>query len=833
MKAYEGRIYMGYGNWDVYPPVVVASYDPVGNAFHLEFSAYTDSIGIFREIGGVLYLPHTDPVHYEGFRDLSFRSEGRWYDITPVGMLHAFDVATVTGSDLWLVGSYVAGLAAPSTNAGATVIRSTDAGRTWANLTLPTSLGRYYYGFALRGRFYVRDTVYNGAVGSRVVQAPYNLLFKPTPLGPSASEFIVGLAERSPGLSSNAAPVTLVSYDTAAWRNLRSGVIDFTAHGSNVITLETNAVTLCNEIWIGTSVTATQAAWQRLDLTNIPPGAKALEALNGFVYVGDNQGRLWAGQLDGGAAPSGTPPAVINELSDGFGSALSLDANRLAVGASDHSGEAVMCGRVTVWERSPGGTNWIRTAVIDPPEPVFSGWFGKDVALQNNVLIVTEAGRDASRSSRGSSARVYLYEHTNGVWELRQVLEHAFTHSVALQSDTLVVGTSTSFHVYELGRNTTGPNAVLHSSVTPQTESSIYEPVGRVALDGNIIAFGQSGDPSRSGGPGQVSIFERTTTNSWVSRQTIRNGVGTSSRLAPDRLGYSLALTDGWLAIGAPGKDDAAPQAGVANLFEGSTVAGTNVFTQRNVTFPPIFQAEAGLGTSVALAYPFLLAGSPGTHLPGVREHGTVRLYERKGINIVYQGEIAAPAAATGEFGVRVAVNSKWIVAVARFSRDTSNLTDRLAVQRMPPDLFRAWSTANRLTGSEAEPLADPDADGANNLSEFAYNLNPRFVDANPVNPQSGVAGLPVAHVEQTPTGSVVRVTFLRRLDPQRYGLTYEPRISPDLNIWSVPDAPPFGTVLLPQPWVQWERVTCTLSAPDPASPNHGFFRVKVTHQWP
>jgi hypothetical protein len=62
LKAYEDRIYLGYGDWNLFPAVVVASFDPVSNAFHLEYSACTDTIGIFREIGGALYLPHIDPL---------------------------------------------------------------------------------------------------------------------------------------------------------------------------------------------------------------------------------------------------------------------------------------------------------------------------------------------------------------------------------------------------------------------------------------------------------------------------------------------------------------------------------------------------------------------------------------------------------------------------------------------------------------------------------------------------------------------------------------------------------------------------------------------------
>ena len=78
LKAHEGRIYMGYGDYDFYPAVVAACYDPSGGVFRTEFSVPADTIGILNEIGGQLFLPSIDPVHFEEFRDFSIRGVGTW-----------------------------------------------------------------------------------------------------------------------------------------------------------------------------------------------------------------------------------------------------------------------------------------------------------------------------------------------------------------------------------------------------------------------------------------------------------------------------------------------------------------------------------------------------------------------------------------------------------------------------------------------------------------------------------------------------------------------------------------------------------------------------------
>ena len=105
LKAYDGRIYMGHGEWNGYHVIVVACYNPATHAIESEHVAPTDSIGIFRELGGKLYIPSTDPVHYDEFGDYCVLDRGIWKNFAPAGLFHAFDMATLTGSDLWMVGS--------------------------------------------------------------------------------------------------------------------------------------------------------------------------------------------------------------------------------------------------------------------------------------------------------------------------------------------------------------------------------------------------------------------------------------------------------------------------------------------------------------------------------------------------------------------------------------------------------------------------------------------------------------------------------------------------------------------------------------------------------
>src|SRR5204863_7875833 len=74
---------------------------------------------------------------------------------------------------------------------------------------------------------------------------------------------------------------------------------------------------------------------------------------------------------------------------------------------------------------------------------------------------------------------------------------------------------------------------------------------------------------------------------------------------------------------------------------------------------------------------------------------------------------------------------------------------------------YLTWARSFALSGADAEPTADPDHDGVQNVAEFAYNMNPRIADAHWVSP-SGNTGLPAARYTAG-SGSALEVDFMRR----------------------------------------------------------------------
>ncbi len=136
---------------------------------------------------------------------------------------------------------------------------------------------------------------------------------------------------------------------------------------------------------------------------------------------------------------------------------------------------------------------------------------------------------------------------------------------------------------------------------------------------------------------------------------------------------------------------------------------------------------------------------------------------------------------------------------------------------------YSSWAFARGLTVENNNPDADPDLDGANNLAEFSYNLNPLVADARPV-PSFGTNGLPSVRHLTSGANDILQVQYVRRKAPTVSGLGYALQFSSDLATWSSNQ-----TVSVSSINADWERVTArpSLNSPNPKL----FARVMLTLQ--
>ncbi len=152
----------------------------------------------------------------------------------------------------------------------------------------------------------------------------------------------------------------------------------------------------------------------------------------------------------------------------------------------------------------------------------------------------------------------------------------------------------------------------------------------------------------------------------------------------------------------------------------------------------------------------------------------------------------------------------------------TNQLTNQNK-QLIPPLGFIGGSGAARwqnwIANSAADATLDGEQDGANNLLEFAFNLNPQLSD---IAASTVTSGLPTAQLVTVPGGQSLEVTFLRRKPPGGSTLTYAAQFSSDLTAWSAGLAPTITSVD-----AEWERIVVRDSAP--AASGRRCVRVTVT----
>ena len=323
-------------------------------------------------------------------------------------------------------------------------------------------------------------------------------------------------------------------------------------------------------------------------------------ASSGAVYVFQRTGTTWAQQ----AYLKGISPRP----SDFFGASVALAGDTLAVGAYGEAGNARginmtpslynlgSSGAVFVFQRS--GTAWNPQAYIKASNAATGADFGSSVALAGDTLAVGAFG-----DSSGSGA-AYVYQRTGTTWAEQAALKasnpgmgNVFGYIVAVSGDTLAVGSyqesgSATGINNPSDTNATGSGAVyvFQRSGTAWTQQAyvkasntgIQDSFGlSVALDGDVLAVGATGESSSASGlngdqsdnssntAGAVYLFQRTGVT-WAQRAYIK----ASNPYPNARFGRSVALSPGTLASGSSGDPSNARGVNGSQLDRSLTNAG-------------------------------------------------------------------------------------------------------------------------------------------------------------------------------------------------------------------------------------------------------------------
>lgn len=309
--------------------------------------------------------------------------------------------------------------------------------------------------------------------------------------------------------------------------------------------------------------------------------------------------------------------AAETRRSDGFGDKLAVSGSRLLVGAP-RAGDA---GSAYTF-RFDGG-EWQQEATLVPGGAEGSAQFGDALALDGDRAVVGASGD-------GGRGAVYVFDRVDGGWAQTARLTPAdpaddqyFGGAVALSGDRLLVGASGDAARRDGPGGYTAEGAAyvfeLAGGAWAQTAKLAPPPsmaasgLGwAVALDGGLAVVGGH----RDRGVGAVAVYERGG-GGWSPAAVLRPADG--ARFA--QFGASLSLSGDRLAVGASG--DGPAREGAVYVYDRAGGAWAEAARLTDVGGP----AEVGFGHALALDGDRLLVGIPA--LISQEFRGAVALFAR------------------------------------------------------------------------------------------------------------------------------------------------------------------------------------------------------------
>jgi len=153
----------------------------------------------------------------------------------------------------------------------------------------------------------------------------------------------------------------------------------------------------------------------------------------GAAYVFTRSGTTWSQQQKLVASDAAAD--------DRFGSSSSIDGDTIVVGAVNENSQA---GSAYVFTRS--GTTWSQQQKIVASDAGAHDWFGIDVDIEENTVVVGAYGDDSGTTQNGEGA-AYIFSRSGTTWTQDKKIVSStrstnayFGYHVALQDNSIIVG---------------------------------------------------------------------------------------------------------------------------------------------------------------------------------------------------------------------------------------------------------------------------------------------------------------------------------------------------------------------------------------------------------
>ncbi|WP_193211579.1 PQQ-binding-like beta-propeller repeat protein [Luteolibacter marinus] len=237
------------------------------------------------------------------------------------------------------------------------------------------------------------------------------------------------------------------------------------------------------------------------------------------------------------------PSPVANQA---FGGSIAAQGDLLLVGPI--TGNQSLRGKVSAYLTHP---ERVLLQEIQPADSTLNDRFGRSIALDGNVAVISSPGSGTSATQRLPVAYVFTRSTVTGQWTQRQklalpgaVANNDVASSMALGDDLLAINNTSRDEVMVFTRRP--DDTFIHHSTINRT--GVPDATNRfgasVAIHGDLLMIGDTGAlPDGTNSQGAVFTFHRSG-NGWVDGPVI-----TPQELRT-AFGSSLAVRDGWLLAG-------------------------------------------------------------------------------------------------------------------------------------------------------------------------------------------------------------------------------------------------------------------------------------------
>ena len=240
------------------------------------------------------------------------------------------------------------------------------------------------------------------------------------------------------------------------------------------------------------------------------------------------------------------------DAGDMMGVSVDIYENRIIAGAWFEDQEGSNSGAAYIFEHQQG--QWSQTAKLVASDVSAEDTFGRRVAIQNDICVVTSPLDDDNGSTSGS-AYIFRYSKGTQTWDQDQKLnaksgasDDQFGLGLAMDANTIVVGSpwanngAGQVHIFQSKGNKFEETQIISD---PSASSGDNFGFG-VSVDNATIAIGSYHDSDLNFDAGSVFIYSKKSKGNWLYQQKIYPEDGVPG----EQFGVDVSIDDNTLLIG-------------------------------------------------------------------------------------------------------------------------------------------------------------------------------------------------------------------------------------------------------------------------------------------